>query len=403
MDLAGRGQQTFFVVVCMLIIAAPVSAMESLRPPIHQIAEAVSKIVKARGGDSISVGQFTGPPTFASSAGPGIQIMLQEEFKQLGVAVKRFGAPIGLRGQYLYTQPEGASDDAQQQIRLQVVLTDASGQALTTLNQEVPLDTQPGFPVPDGEGPTMDVEDGTIDVDTFTGGAEAAALLGVTWDFERGGLSMNDDPDIVQMAFAQPTAYIDRGTWLRASSSSPYALQLIVGGRPRAIKLEEGQPFVELKEGETFQLKLQNSSRHDIGAAITLDGVSAFHFSEVRRTDGSKLSRYIVPRGQPLPIAGWHKTLQSVTAFKVTDFSQSAAALVSSEAGLGMITVLIRASWTPQQGPPQDEPIPMTVGSQLGSRGPGIGFGDEQQQSSRIATNRESGVARAIMTVRYTK
>lgn len=408
-----------------MVHGTAVNASEVLRPSLAKIAAAVAKIAQTRGGDSVVIGQFTGPPNFGSNAGPGIQQVLTDELKTLGVKVKKFGAALGVRGEYLYTSAEAAANSNFKQIRLKVVLTDGSGQPLTSLNRDVNLDGDNGsdanFPInpdpgfrPDGD--KLVIRGGEINLDTFTGGEEAAALLGVTWDFERSGLGFDVSKDIVVESFERPTAHIVGGTAVRSSPKSPYFVEIFRGNRPLPLRLEDGQPVVDLSHGDSFSIRVTNRAAHDISANLTLDGVSSFAFSKVRRPDGSRLTRYVVEENRPLLIKGWHDTLTTTTQFKVTDFSQSAAALVGSESGLGMITVLIRGSWTFNESAPSDEPGQNVVGSYLGaaptvgsaggtfgSQPNAIGFGDKVQQGSHVATNRQTGVVRSIITIRYDK
>src|SRR5687768_16065878 len=116
------GRLAMRCVLCLTAMAAAIvwpagaQASEVLRPSLAKIATAVAKIVHSRGADTIAVGQFTGPPNFGSNAGPGIQQILSDELKDLGLQVKKFGAAMGLRGEYLYTSVQDGEDPDFKQI-----------------------------------------------------------------------------------------------------------------------------------------------------------------------------------------------------------------------------------------------------------------------------------------------
>ncbi len=357
------------------------SASESLRPSLAKIAEAVAKIAESRGGGSVAIGQFTGPPTLQSNAGPGIQKVLTDELANNGVRIAKFNADLGIRGEYLYTSAESSPNAVFKQIRLKVVLTDGSGQALTSLNRDIDLNPS----VIDDESIDVDpakrkikIRDGAIDLDTLTGGADAAELLGVTWDFERNGLGLDLTKDVVADSFANPMAQIVNGTAVRSSPTSPYFVEVFVGSRPLPLRLEDGQPTVNLSKGQTFVLRVTNRASHDVSAAVALDGVNSFAFSRERGADGRPLARYVIGRNRPMWIKGWHETFASNRAFSVATFSAasepnpSPAAQFGTESSLGMITVVIRGSWQAHESPPPDEPGQNLVESAAPEAAPGL-------------------------------
>lgn len=454
--LAGVG-----VLAAILATTPTLPASEVLRPSLAKLAAAVVKIMRTRGDESVVVGAFAGPANFGASAGPGIQKILSDELESQGVNVRKFGAPLGVRGEYFYTSAE---DDptSPKQIRLKVVLTDGSGQPLTALNQEVQVPST-GTEGPIGGGgressgggaggatQVVTIRGGEINLDTFTGGEEAAALLGVTWDFERSGLGFDVNKDIVLDSFQKPTAQIVDGTAVRSSSTSPYFMEVFVGNRPLPLRLEEGQPVVDLPRGENFAIRLTNRARHDVSATLTLDGVNSFAFTKEPPIRGKRLTRYILTPDKWVMVRGWHDTLNTTTAFRVTDFAQGAVArLGASTSSLGMITVVIRSSWMEGSRTPFDEPqsplveaaappdtftrgVPLgsavptgpfgsaapgspsivagsapgaDSGFNFGEKGspssPAIGFGGTQQSQTQIARGRVTGVVRSIITIRY--
>jgi hypothetical protein len=149
---------------------------------------------------------------------------------------------------------------------------------------------------------------------------------------------------------------------VRTSPGSPYLVSIYSGNRPLPLRLEEGQPVVDLRKGQTFVLRIANNASHDVSAAVTLDGVSSFAFSQQTGPDGNALQRYVLFARKFQWIKGWYDTSRTVKEFKVEAFQsrpgpgQSPAAQFGTESSLGMITVVIRGSWAPGASPPADEP-----------------------------------------------
>lgn len=381
-----------------------VIASESLRPTLAIVAKATATILESRGVDSVGVGDFTGPPAFGSSFGPGIRVVLIEELGKVKIREKKVGAAIGIQGRYTL-KPQDANSDSIDgaSLRIEASLVDISGQVLTDLNTEVKVPSAGGEPVQ-----AIPVSKGTMTVDLkgsqsdMKGSGALGETLGATVDLDSGKGFPNGDT--VVESFQHPTAVVHGGTAVAASATSPFSLELLVDDKPRAITLEDGQPFVELKKGESFQLRFTNRAEFDTAVVFTLDGVSSFQFSDVRFTKGSKrgqprYSRWIIGRGKSVVIKGWHRTNEAVDAFLVTDFGNSAAAKFGSVSGLGTITAAVRATWRKGENPPKGEPL-------FAMAEPDVGIGQGERIEQRVKEDvdpREFGQPRAIITVRYAK
>jgi hypothetical protein len=104
-----------------------------------------------------------------------------------------------------------------------------------------------------------------------------------------------------------------------------------------------------------------------------------------------------------MTLKGWHITHQTAQAFKVTDFSDSAAALVGSTSGLGMITMVVSGTWKEGEALPPNEPQRFEFATNEASDS-GVGFGEEVRQPTQEDRERRSfGVVRSIITIRYNK
>jgi hypothetical protein len=384
------------------IHAAPTSGtMEEFRPAASTIAKAVVKVLKSRRENSITVGQFSGPPNAGTSAGAGIKRLIVEELERAKIKVEKLGTPIGLSGEYrLVAIYEGSET---KNVQIEAKLTDESGAVLTDLASNVV--------VPEFEEGLVKKDQGKVQIATGSSPEATALVMGMTIDFDDyhrrqfGDTNRNiitEPIDAIKEASANPSAFIVGGNELRASQTSPYGFQVLVNGAPRALRIEKGQPFVSLAKGEVFRIILKNQSALTTSAVVTLDGINSFSFSKVRKADGkSKFSQWIVNPKQSLDLAGWHLDNSKVREFKLTDFSDSAAALAGADGQIGMISVVVRATWKIEENPPSDE-IAMPGSGIAAAPGPAVGFGDEIEQNVKEDRDeRAYGRVRSVMTIRY--
>lgn len=393
-----------------LLTTPNVRGNENLRAPLAKIAKAVTQVLQDRGADSIAIGEFTGPPSFASAAGPGIRKVLTEEFAKLGIREKKIGANIGIQGKYLVHEDQptfAGGTKGPPHLRLIASLVDKNGQVLTELDVEVSVKVgqEDGQPIID----KTKIARGTLVVDSYGGANDIhgagtlAESLGATVDLKRKNKDgFSGGSESVIESFDNPTAVVLANGSAAASRESPFQMEILVDGQPRPMKLEDGQPFVQLEKGNSFQIRFTNKAPFDVALVFLLDGVSSYAFSDVRETRGPqrgepKYSKWIVSRNQSFTLKGWHRTNDYVDKFLVTDFAESAAAKLGSANGLGTITASVRATWRAAEKPPADEAAmyKMVVG---------IGRGDrDSQQVKEDTEQREYGQTRAVITVRYAK
>jgi hypothetical protein len=370
--------------------------MEEFRPVITTIAKGVAKVLRSRKEDAITVGAFSGPPNLGSAAGTGLKRMIVEELQREKVRVVRLGTALGLSGEYRLTKP--TPDSSTRQVQVEVKLTDDSGAIVTDLGTSIE--------VPEWQEGSVHHDKGKVKIDTWSSPEATAIAAGLTVDFDdvdrRQRLDFDKPIDIIPEASERPTATIVNGNELRASRTSPYGFRIIVNGSPRALRIEEGRPFVALRQGESFRIRVTNPTAHTMSAVVTLDGINSFAFSELRKKDGtSKYSQWVLGPRQDLDLAGWHVNNTKAREFKLTDFSESAAALVSPDGPLGALTVVLRATWKQNERPPADERL--EPGMALGAApAPAIGFGDDvEQRVQEDRDPREYGRVRSVLTIRY--
>ncbi len=368
--------------------------MEEFRPAIETISNGVAKLLKSRRQSQITVGTISGPPTLGAAAGSGFRQMFIEELGRLGIRTAKLGTEIGLSGEYRLAKatPEALTT----QIQFEVKLVDSSGQILTDLASTVDVNSLAGNSKikPSGE----------LVVNAFTTPEATALALGLTADLDGYQADINRGEylsrDIVQTMLSRQTAHIMGSNQLRASKTSPYGLQVLVNGQPQPLQLENGRVFVELTKNDVFTLKLVNDSNLTIAGFFTLDGVNSFAFSEVQEQGRPKYAKWIISPQQSFDLQGWHKNNNNVLQFKVTDFAESAAALVGADGQLGTLSVVVRATWPMNSKPPPGEP------AMPGAGAPdiGIGFGAQATQIVKEDSQvREYGRVRSILTIHYVR
>jgi hypothetical protein len=376
-------------------------AAEALRKELAGIAATVAGVLKGRDQDTISVGQFTGPATFPTSAGPGIAQALTEEFQKLDIVVKAV-APLGIEGRYLVTDldvPDGDRPGRNQTVlavRIQGTVVDQAGQVIAGFTSgevaDVPVvDGKFQIDVPD-EQTVLEVTGVTASLPPDEPAKDRAQRIREIVQPDPAGAPAQADPP--------PTARLD-GSRVFAAPGNDYAVEVLVNGRPRPAQLIDGLPFVEVGQNEFYVIRLVNNTPYEAAVRLTIDGLSTFAFSDLRHEDGPKAGQprfnlWVVPPRGVKVVRGWHRTHERADSFLVTGYAESAAATLNHTADIGTITATFAACWPSDAPPPTDEP-PRRKGAPLAT-----GIGPPVQQNIR-GLERTIGVVRAAVSVRYAK
>lgn len=397
-----RHSLSFFLGVLLVGVTLPgVSASEVLRGPLADAAKTIGSLLKAEGQDSVSVGQFTGPPTFAAGKGPGIRLMLIEELKKVGIREKRVGGAVGLEGKYTLKSDQSVTQNGgsgRKYVSLDVRLVDSSGEVLSRLNRDVMINQTSDF-----TGEAVPIRSGHLKLAaTPQDDGLVGELIGATADLGADPLKTITDSMLKGRSpfidsFSQPTAKLYDGGFVASSGVSPYFIRLIVNGQAAKITLEDGHPFVQLAKDDEFAIEIQNQGTSQIGVRLTIDGVSSFAFANQKRGE-SKLSRWLISPKESTAVNGWYLGDNQYDRFKVTDFSDSAAAKFGSQSDVGTITVAIQATWRQDQERPADEP-------QIAFSSPiAVGQGERQTYPTFEDTSKRAyGWIRSVITIRYVK
>jgi len=323
----------------------------------------------------VVLGQFTGPPATASSAGPGINEILKEELGKNGIKVRR-RAQFGIEGKYVLSTDAGGRPVA----KIIGNIVDKTGAVVTDFVDHIePVNVN-----------------GTETLAVLFGGTASLPPSQPTRQRERTLLTSIQSPKVP----------LDQES-VKASPASPYAIEIWAyrgplepGQDPRTLPYEpcpitndDGMAIVELNKEEFYAVKLINRSNLDAAVSLSVDGLSMFSFSE------TKYPYLIVGASKSGIIYGWYISNTTSDAFQITSYAQSAAQELNANLShVGVITATFRAAWPEDQAPPPDE-----LAAQFVARGKGdeaTGRGPELSQEYK-EVRRQVGVIRDVISVRY--
>lgn len=365
-----------FVMIVALFMAglAPARAgTPALREQLTTLAKEVAEFLKDQDDKTISLGQFIGPAHIGSTGGPGIIEILSDELRKQGIKIQ-VPSKLTLQGKFhLDEVPSPDPNDTPLKIKvlaltIEAEFVNAFGKSVNGFDRKLTFRDEPTI----------------IDV------------TGATVEPSNEPLVRKRDEEYRRRLVEKPQVAI-AGTRVSAKAGSPFAIELLVGGKARAAEDKNGLAFIGIKRGETYAVRLINDSNYEAAVNLSIDGISMFAFSEVRIKEGPKkgqpkFSVVIVPPRKQVVIVGWHVNQKISDKFLVTDYAKSAAALLKTKDKLGTITARFAAAWKEDEQPPSDEP----------GKARGTGFG-ERVESPYVEVRRHVGAVRAAISVRYEK
>ncbi|MBW3596640.1 MAG: hypothetical protein KY475_05130 [Planctomycetes bacterium] len=346
-----------------------------LRESIAALAAEISKVIREEEQREAAVGAISGPTRFPASVGSLLAKTLEEELDKLGVAVAKGAAAraaaLEIKGDY------GINDNGPDNPRLKLIL-----RVFRTRTIDEVWSEQLEIEAPDEEFLT--------------------ALVGPSTP------ASADQEDVLGGAEAPLVKVIDRHS-VANSASAEHVVQILKKSGDRFIPCEvtvdkDGHARVRLKRGDVFRIRIINKSAgFDAAAAISIDGLSLFEFSEYK-----EYSRVILPRAtrdaeggvapQPRDIRGWHVTNNVSDEFVVTDFAGALAVQLNRPPEqVGTITLQFAHAWRKGETPPPGERDPDTV-----TRGGDAGTGKGERIEARYTEEeRFIGRNRSALTIRY--
>jgi hypothetical protein len=354
---------SLFIALLLAVVAMPSGARAdgALDEGLSKLATSVAKFLKDENrGSAINVGEFIAPPRMQASGGRGLSEAMASAFKKQGVDV-RTDAPMQLIGRFsVREEKENATNDFDSvALRLRAEVMDANDEVVQTFN-----------------------------ISVF--GSAALQVPGVTVDLPPKA-SEGQRQQQIKERIENPQAAIV-GTETRATTTSPYGIEVMVSRMPRGPMLVEGRSFVPLERGEEYIVRLHNRSQHEAAATLTIDGLSMFAFSK----EGNFGSQVIIPPGSHTDIPGWYISNSETAAYLITSYPDSGAGKKGATSNIGTITCTFAACWDPAAAPPADE----AAASRSAENATGLGrkIDLEYKQVKRI-----SGQPRAVVSVRYNR
>jgi hypothetical protein len=122
---------------------------KALRQQLGWVAARIKQVLEEEKQEAITVGEFTGPVGLAVS-GPGIEKILTEQLKALKVVVRKRGADLSVKGEYLIVPDDRKdSDDVRDRVvlRLLAVVRNSRGEVLLRSKSDLRLSPPPGVAI----------------------------------------------------------------------------------------------------------------------------------------------------------------------------------------------------------------------------------------------------------------
>jgi len=359
-------------VLGLLIQPAQRSEGSELQSKVNGLAKKIAQFIKDENQTEVALTDVVGPPDPATSAGPGIQTLLVHELQNLGIKINQ-KASLVIEGKYLRLEEDGDKKVEDLVVRLILFVSNKSGRRLTEVSEDF---THKGG-----------------------GNVEIVKLLGMQVDLSK---DTRANPDAINQKMKKqlekPPLHLDDRK-IKVSKDSKYAVEVLVQKQgkgefvPAAPKDSDGRPFVELKKGDVYRLRLYNAEKFEAAAAVTIDGVDAFQFFEPEK---NRPTSFLVAPTSDREVSGWPRSTELINEFLVGSYSDSAAAKVlKSNAKLGTITICFFPCWTGKTPPPEYEGTRSTNDN-------GTGFGKPIKQKSNVV-QRTFGPLVASITIRYNK
>ena len=251
--------------------------LASLHGDRNRIARKISEALRnsTRWNGQVSLGTFENMQSRFANAGPGLEQELLITLKGENVTIEK-NADLAIDGNYSWSQ---SSFDLS--IRI-------SDQRVRSLKKFIFQADDPA---------------------AIISGAGGSAEFPTNRD-----LGAVEIKEAVQEAIQNPDACIEDNR-VKPKEGSLYSVRIQARQETTGIGFteltpfkEDGHAFVELKPGDEYEIIVTNSSPQEIAADITIDGLSVFDFSTLRKpkTDEPLYRYYIIPAGKSQTIRGWH-------------------------------------------------------------------------------------------------
>jgi hypothetical protein len=185
---------------------------------------------------------------------------------------------------------------------------------------------------------------------------------------------------VVEGLAAEP--YVSNRT-VFATKESKYGMQVLVGGKPIDVRIEDGFAFVDLKENDAFEVRAINHGDREVASELYLDGIHSSHYRNAH------FYRILAP-GVSADYKGWDTTEAKFYQFKITPFEKSIAAQLKQMSDVGTIQVTFREAF-PKGTRPAAQTRPTL----------GVGAGELGEGPARKVVERDYGSLLSSVVVRF--
>ncbi len=331
------------IILCMHLLVQVTFAEDRLRKAVEGITKRTIQLMDERGLKSLTILGVEDGTTYGATAASGVEKMLKDQFAAAG-RHKDARGDVGLKGRILTAKPEvpkGTSDgyaemmEGIRNLKIELQFTDMDGEPLPKWDGDYYLDR-----------PDQD----TIDIDTRIGrdGRKKDRI-----HVARAAFSQEiQSPEAVLIAFGgngefdkrtadtlkSPQAVISGGNIAKVNEESDFGVRILTLKGVKPLRMVDGQPFVDLDNGEEFTIDVMNASENHVAATLTVDGLNTFYFSKTPQAHGT--SWIIAPPNIPggssrLSLEGWYVRKGIADKFVATEFANSKR----KEAGLGEMPI----------------------------------------------------------------
>ena len=310
--------------ISLLLANAQAQTFDSVALAMDKIVSKTAPLLTERNLTVINVGKFD--EIAGTSSGAEIQLKLMEAFQRHGgFTFSRIEYRAKIIGRIELLELQNAKI-----VRVAAQLFDARNKPLAQVG-------------------------GKFEVTEDISGNEAVPrLFGIAVSLS-GDESSSQIQQITAEAMERDGSFI-RGSEVFSSPDSPYSMEILLKNaledkyQPVMARLlgESHRPFTEIPMDHDFAIRLNNYTDKEAAVNLTLDGVSSFAFSEVRRGGAN----WLVPKAegqQPgsITIHGWDKNDLESFKFRTVGFPKGALAELDLEPNeaMGQITAQFSESY----------------------------------------------------------
>lgn len=327
MRFASRLMTTSIIILSLVRGAvAQQGVATDLDSELSKFAQRVLKLLDEQEQPNITIGTITGTGRGSIPGGPGIAAKLASALEQGKKDVISDTAIWSIEGRMLFGDPNANG-------KLNGAKASTAELSLTVFFTLI------------NQGTQAKVEDRII----ITKLTQAPFLLGTTFQTSPEADIKESRKDFVESLNLAPSLDPKHKSRIRPKADTPFALELRAkpigaeaqGGIPVDARIEnrpgiittQKQPFAfaPIARNQEYEVVIYNDSPDAIAAAISIDGIDVFTFSEDvnPETQKSIFTHFMIPAHSEFVLPGWHKTIDNkrkdnFIAFLVTKYGKGA-------------------------------------------------------------------------------